>query len=123
MHERIRGYSPRQSVLAYFEKVLAPFASENGVPLSHYKKQEKRRRGADEGWGSGGLEKIFRPTPSRTSDNAFLEQEIKVAIIIDLCAPTHTGDNFRIIGQARSSFHVSVLESFYIKTQNPVLCK
>ena len=35
----------------------------------------------------------------------------------------YTDDNFRIIGQARSSFHLSVLESVYIKTQNPVLCK
>ena len=39
------------------------------------------------------------------------------------CAQTYTDDNFRIIGQARSSFHLSVLESVYIKTQNPVLCR
>ena len=39
------------------------------------------------------------------------------------CAKTYTHDNFRIIGQGRSSFHLSVLESVYIKTQNPVLCK
>ena len=39
------------------------------------------------------------------------------------CAKTYADDNFRIIGQARSSFHLSVLESVYIKTQNPVLCK
>ena len=39
------------------------------------------------------------------------------------CAKTYTGDNFRIIGQARSSFHLSVLESVYIKTQNTVLCR
>ena len=39
------------------------------------------------------------------------------------CAKTYTDDNFRIIGQARSSFHLSVLESVYIKTQNPVLCE
>ena len=39
------------------------------------------------------------------------------------CAKTNTDDNFRIIGQARSSFHLGVLESVYIKTQNPVLCK
>ena len=39
------------------------------------------------------------------------------------CAKTYTDDHFRIIGQARSSFHLSVLESVYIKTQNPVLCK
>ena len=38
------------------------------------------------------------------------------------CAKTYTDDNFRIIGQARSSFHFGVLESIYIKTQNPVLC-
>ena len=38
------------------------------------------------------------------------------------CAKTYTDDNFRIIGRARSSFHLSVLESIYIKTQNPVLC-
>ena len=39
------------------------------------------------------------------------------------CAKTYTDDNFRIIGQARSSFHSSVLESVYIKTQYPALCK
>ena len=39
------------------------------------------------------------------------------------CAKTYTDDTFRIIGQGRSSFHLSVLESVYIKTQNPVLCK
>ena len=39
------------------------------------------------------------------------------------CAKTYTDDNFRIIGQARLSIHLSVLESVYIKTQNPVFCK
>ena len=39
------------------------------------------------------------------------------------CAKTYTDDNFRIIGHARSFFHLSVLESVYIKTQNPVLCR
>ena len=39
------------------------------------------------------------------------------------CAKTYNDDNFRIIGQARSSFHFGVLESVYIKTQNPVLCR
>ena len=34
------------------------------------------------------------------------------------CAKTYTDDNFRIIAQARSSFHLGVLESVYIKTQN-----
>ena len=37
------------------------------------------------------------------------------------CAKTYTDNNFWITGQARSSFHLSVLESLYIKTQNPVL--
>ena len=37
------------------------------------------------------------------------------------CAKTYIDGNFRIIGQARLSFHSSVLESVYIKTQNPVL--
>ena len=39
------------------------------------------------------------------------------------CTKTYSDENFRIIGQARSSFHLSVLESVYIKTQNPVVCK
>ena len=38
-------------------------------------------------------------------------------------AKTYVDENFRIIGQARSSFHLSVLESVYINTQNPVLCR
>ena len=33
------------------------------------------------------------------------------------CAKTYADENFRIIWQARSSFHLSVLESVYIKTQ------
>ena len=39
------------------------------------------------------------------------------------CAKIYTDDNFRIIGQARSSFHLSVLASVYIKTRSPVLCR
>ena len=39
------------------------------------------------------------------------------------CAKTYIDDNFRIIEQARSSFHLSALESVYMKTQNPVLCR
>ena len=39
------------------------------------------------------------------------------------CAKTYTDDNFLIIGQARSSFHLTVLSSVYIKTQSPVLCR
>ena len=39
------------------------------------------------------------------------------------CAKTYINDNFRIIGQARSSFHLIILKSFYIKTQNSLLFK
>ena len=39
------------------------------------------------------------------------------------CAKTYRNDNFWIVGQARSSFHLSVLESVYIKIQNPILCR
>ena len=39
------------------------------------------------------------------------------------CTKRYTNNNFRIIGQARSSFQLGVLESVYIKTQNPVLCR
>ena len=35
----------------------------------------------------------------------------------------YTDGKFGIIGQARSSFHLSVLDSVYIKTQHPVLCR
>ena len=38
--------------------------------------------------GGRGLapENVFKVTPSRTSENSLLEQEIKVSIIIDICA-------------------------------------
>ena len=39
------------------------------------------------------------------------------------CAKIYTDDNFRSIGQVRSSFYLGVLESVYIKTQNPDLCR
>ena len=44
-------------------------------------------------------------------------------IINPECAKTYTYDNFGIIGQVNSSFHLSVLESVYIKAQNPALCR
>ena len=39
------------------------------------------------------------------------------------CAKMYNDDKVRIIGQARSSFHIGVLESVYIQTQNPLLCR
>ena len=37
------------------------------------------------------------------------------------CAKTYMDDNFWIMRQASSSFHLGVLKSVYLKTQNPVL--
>ena len=39
------------------------------------------------------------------------------------CAKNYNGDMFRIIGKARSSFHLAVLESIYISTNKPLLCR
>ena len=66
--------------------------------------------------------------PSAKKDSVPTTQKVVSAIGQHLlmnseCAKTYTDDNFRIIGQGRSSFHLSVLESVYIKTQNLVLCK
>ena len=83
------GYSPHQSMLASYRKLLTPNASENGAPLLHYKntgvalKRNWRRIGV---WGLPPRENFLRAMPSRTSENAFLEQERKVAIIIGLSA-------------------------------------
>ena len=45
-------------------------------------------RGVEERWWSAGLppEKFFSATPSRVLENAHVEEGIKVAVIIDLCA-------------------------------------
>ena len=52
------------------------------------------------------------------------ESDIGQHLITNLeCTKTYADYNFRTIGQARSSFHLGVLESVYIKTQNPVLCR
>ena len=50
----------------------APSATENGGTTQDY-----CRRGG-EGWVSGGLhpEKLFRATPSRTPENAFLQRDV-----------------------------------------------
>ena len=65
--------------------------------------------------------------PPRMCKNSISKMKSDLAIGQHLitnpeCAKTYTDDNFRIIGQARSSLHLGVLESVYIKTQNPVLC-
>ena len=67
-----------------------------------------------------------QPPPMCKNSNSKMKSDSAIAqhlIENPECAKTYSDDNFRIIGQARSSFHLSVLESVYIKTQNPVLCK
>ena len=39
------------------------------------------------------------------------------------CAKLYNDDMFRIIGRARSSFYLAVLESIYIQTKKPPLCR
>ena len=39
------------------------------------------------------------------------------------CAKLYKDDTFQIIGRARSSFHLAVLESIYIQTKKPPLCR
>ena len=39
------------------------------------------------------------------------------------CTKNYNGDMFRIIGKARSSFHLAVLESIYISTKKRLLCR
>ena len=68
------------------------------------------------------------PTSIRTKNTTTGEQPTRMcknsnSKMNPECAKTYTDDNFRIIGEARSPFHFSVLESVYIKTQIPVLCK
>ena len=69
-----------------------------------------------------------REQPPRTCKNS--KSKMKSDLIIGQhlltnpeCAKIYTDDNFRIIGQARSSSHLGGLESVYFKTKNPVLCK
>ena len=71
---------------------------------------------------------FFREQPLRMCKNISSKINCESAIGQHLianpeCAKTCTGDTFRIIGQARSSFHLGILESVDIKTQNPVLCR
>ena len=61
-----------------------------------------------------------------TKNNSKINYELAIGqhlIASPECDKIYTEDNFWIIGQARSSFHLSVLESIYMKTQNPVLCR
>ena len=57
--------------------------------------------------------------PKMTCDSAIGQH----LITNPACGKMYTDDHCRDIGQARSSFHLSVFEPAYIRTQNPVLCK
>ena len=50
----------------------------------------------------------------KTTSLILIESAIGQHLANPECAKTYTDDNFRIIGQARSSFHLRVLESVYI---------
>ena len=63
---------------------------------------------------------MFKNNKSKISYTSATGQHL---ITIPECGKTYTDDNFRIFGQERSFFHLSVLESVYIKTKNPVLCR
>ena len=64
-----------------------------------------------------------REQPLRMCKNNHSKMNCDSVIGNPNCAKTHTGDNLWFVGHARSSFYLSVLGSFYIKTQNPVLGK
>ena len=69
-----------------------------------------------------------REQPPRTCKNISSKINCESAIGQQLitnqeCAKTYTDDNFRIIGQVKSSLHLGVLEFVYRKTENPVLCR
>ena len=65
-----------------------------------------------------------QPPHMRKNPNSNMKSESAIGqhlIANPECAKTYTDDNFRIIGQARSSCHLGILESIYIKSQIPSL--
>ena len=85
---------PPSKRVSLLRKIISPNASENGAALLQYRKSlssigEERMK--DRGLGVCPQKKMFKVTPSRASENALLEEEIEVAIIIDLCAQMKTG--------------------------------
>ena len=67
----------------------------------------------------------MREQPPRICKNSISKTKCDSAIRQHLiqnpeCDKTYTDDNFRVIGQTRSFFHSSVLESVCIKILNPV---
>ena len=71
---------------------------------------------------------LKRSLPSRACKSSTLTQTCDSAIGLHLllnasCAKHYHQDRFRILARGRSSFHLSILESIFIKTSNPDLCR
>ena len=62
--------------------------------------------------------KSSTPNPTQTCDSA-----IGLHLLNASCAKHYHQDRFRILARGRSAFHLSVLESIFIKTSNPDLCR
>ena len=63
--------------------------------------------------------KSSTPNPTQTCDSA-----IGLHLLLNAsCAKHYHQDRFRILARGRSFFHLSVLESIFIKTSNPDLCR
>ena len=116
MKKALTNYFYKQIVCWYYRtlqqhKKAATLRLKQHVPTSIWKKSS-----------------TVREQPHRMCKNITSKVDCESAIAQHLitnpeCAKTYTDDNLRTIGQARSSFHLGVLGSVYIKTQNPVLCR
>ena len=63
--------------------------------------------------------KSSTPNPTQTCDSA-----IGLHLLLNAsCAKHYHQDRFRLLARGRSSFHLSVLESIFIKTSSPDLCR
>ena len=60
---------------------------------------------------------------SKSKLHAELEKLKTIFLDNDYPENVYNDDMFRIIGRARSSFHLAVLESIYIQTKKPPLCR
>ena len=63
------------------------------------------------------------PTVSLTTDNNN-QSAIKLHLLNnENCRTNYQDSNFKIIANARSDFHLQVLESIYIQSLEPILCR